>query len=272
MPIIHKEILDAVVLVECPETGTTGTGFMINTRSGEQFVVTAAHVIEEQWKKGSEELLKVWASTSHGPPHAIHTKNQEWTLHPERNLGSRENGCDIAVYQSRSAALAAAVRCGARLRSLPVDIQAGRTEMDARETWEGSPILTFGYPGFLRSSPTAWLRECLYGHRPYARAGVISQVQPMLEGLTRSFTVDCPSYEGQSGSPIISAPTALRSRSAEGNAAEPRLVGVLVATRKAPVLQIENNRIPIRQVEQNAGIGICAPMDEVWKTCDASMD
>lgn len=270
MAAIHRKVLDAIVLLYNPEKGSIGTGFVTSRATAkEELILTAAHVIEGNQEGGPEGRIEiVFQSTLPGSAHRLLSEGRRWILHPEREKRPNALDTDIAMYRLRQWEKDTLTQEGVRWASIPGEWGADRQTMDEEGIWEGNPVLTYGYPGFVRSQEQEWMVEMLRGNVPYTRGGTLAQVQPMLRGATNTFTIDCPAYEGQSGSPLLTYPTYLNSQGTERYQDRARLIGMLVATKKAPILTIQNDGVPIGQVYENAGLGVCVGMDEIWKTVE----
>ena len=170
------------------------------------WLVTCKHVVEE------EELTLVLMNRRQGDgSQPFKVRNDEWTMHPSADIAVRTIGSDtLEQYELEGSAWAwgmtAIGREGARERGLH----------------EGDEILSVGFPMGFRVEETG---ERFPANYPLVRGGVLAQVREWLDGKTSTFLIDCPIFEGNSGGPICTVPSAIAIAGTQRQDAS-RLIGV----------------------------------------------
>ena len=114
------------------------------------------------------------------------------------------------------------------------------------EVLTGNDVMVFGYPSSLGLQE---MRE-LDLHRPLLRKGIVAGTNP----ATRSLILDCPSYFGNSGGPVVEIDR-------QGFGASLKVVGVI--SQYVPFVQTGGSQTFIMQLASNSGYSIATPMDFV---------
>ena len=185
--------------------GVVGTGFGIVTRSGETFLVTNQHVARRATKEWTEHIhIKIFTlgyEKEDGDKGAIQgmaipTALIAVTTREEET----KDGWDLAVI---SLAFHQAGSTGLETHQtfLNWEIRVEKSEIANNAWWEGTPVLTMGYPEGI-----GWKDKLGNPVWPTVRSGVVARMQEWLSGKEEYFMTDTATLGGQSGSPVFLRP------------------------------------------------------------------
>lgn len=220
---------------------STGSGFRI-TYNGRTFLITAKHVLyDENDKLRGEELLVTSQNSKSNSEEArtILIKLNQAKLF-------RSNIYDIAGIEIEDGEHTTVQQEGSNIISVP----AGSIRK-LNDIVVSNDVFLVGFPTSL-IVPGAKHFEV---NRPLLRKGIIAGVNLQ----ENSFIIDCSSYYGNSGAPIIEL----------GEDAVLRLIGIVI--RYIPfVTEWRNNREPsISHAEfANSGYSVCLPLDIIIEIID----
>jgi hypothetical protein len=110
----------------------------------------------------------------------------------------------------------------------------------------GNDVMVFGYPTSLGLQPFPQIDT----HRPLLRKGIVAGTNPE----KRSIILDCPSYPGNSGGPVLEVDR-------ETFQTHFKIIGVI--NQYVPFVDTGGSNTFIMQMASNSGYSIATPMDFV---------
>ena len=266
MALIHPGMVASTLLVHSPNS--SGTGFMIARPDIYDYDKPEKH----DYHTGVEDGWKVWLVTC---AHCITTDDMEddievelnieehispnkkvtdkyqrksWTIHPDYR-GQDTPQFDIAITAARTRTDFYELREAAMW---PADWHLSKESMKTHGIVEGDEIYTVGFPLGLGEG---------YGQRndPIVRHGIIAQCKPYLLGYENSILVDVPTWEGNSGGPVLTKP-ASTAIAGTNTYRKSSLLGMIQGTI---AWEEENTKIRIP-----AGVGLVIPLQTINQAID----
>ncbi len=238
------------------KSGEQGSGFFVNAQAG-SFLVTARHVL---FKKDTDDLHAPEAEALSYPKdpkdHGRNLFALDLTVLKQAQNIRRHATHDVAVVRIGTPADQASTRSitpveGVTIREMAESGVLGVGEKTVKrfaQVLTANQVFIFGYPTSLGLKDIPQLD---YG-KPLLRAGIVAGTNEQ----ARSIILDCPSYGGNSGGPVLEVEE-------EGLKRNYRVIGVV--SQFVPVAEIWLN-ITHRYTNTNianSGYTVAIPMDFV---------
>ena len=184
MAIISKAIIGSALVVSVASgkgAGGTGTGFLMMDQeekhdgrvTGEGWVVTCAHVVEDAVAEGEEgDRIILVMNDGRNKEKIVEHHGGFWKTHPMWEEGRRSEH-DVAVAPVKGEMLGNAKKdmwFGERVW--------GREEMKENDIWEGTRVLTLGFPAGVNTGIGEGVSARVW---PLLGQGVIARIGPWLE-------------------------------------------------------------------------------------------
>ena len=261
MAIISKSIIGSALVVSVVSgkgTGTAGTGFLMmdleekkgRVVSGTGWVVTCAHVVEKAVAEGEEgERIILVMNDGENKEKVVQHHGGFWETHP-RWKEERESEYDVAVAPIKEEMVGTAKKdmwFGERIW--------GRKEMKENEIWEGTRILTLGFPAGINTGIGKGVSARVW---PLLGQGVIARIGPWLEGEAETYMIEANVYPGQSGSPVITYPEVMGMTGGAKGVQTSKLIGVMCERTFAHGME--------KGEMETGAYGRVVGMDKVWET------
>ncbi len=233
------------------KSGSTGSGFYLNNGKA-LYLVTAKHVL---FDPATQKLLDVGLDLlSYSKDPADSTPNL-LTL----DLSILQAGGNIKPHPSEDIAVVKVFTVNTSTTVSPVPGVTGKqmakagvlsAPVDTIKLFEqvltGNDVMVFGYPTSLRLQQLPQLDV----HRPLLRKGIVAGKNPE----TKSIILDCPSYFGNSGGPVVEL---------DRVAFTLHLTIIGVIGQYVPFVDTGGSKTFAMQVLSNSGYSIATPMDFV---------
>ncbi len=253
------------VLITLPGVGT-GSGFYIHAKTY-VYLVTAKHVL---FNPQNQLLATRLELRSYSPDPDDNTPNVVFV--DLAALRSSDNSNNIKISQTADVAV---VRLFVKPKEdLPgepkgkIDVLTGvsvesfankgllTAPLESIATFDkvfpGNDIILFGFPSSLALAQVGQLDP----NRPLLRKGIVAGTIP----AKKSIVLDCPSYFGNSGGPVVELiPIGLGS-------SQLRIIGVI--DQFVPFVQAAGSQTFMMQFNSNSGYSIAIPMDFVLEMID----
>lgn len=263
MALIPPFFLDSVVAigVDSPDErrAWVGTGFLYGrllsaegaTRKHNVFLVTNKHVLDGKqvvWIRFNPDDE---SSPIDYPVHLFDSEgNQRWTGHPDPTI-------DVACFHINAGILNAE---GRRYDYFQSDVHVRRRQqLKEGGASEGDPVFVLGFPMGIAAPDR---------HYVICRNGCLARIRDMLDGRSNDFLIDSLVFPGNSGGPVISAPSAIWINNTKQNS-------------RSDLIGIVNSYVPYRDVavsqqtqrpriifEENSGLAAVIPVDFIEETVD----
>ena len=259
MSLIPTHFLDTVVAIGRRQLDSSikymATGFVYRFAVEEDvkgkrlyasFVVTNRHVIEcdcELFTRQNHPTGSNVVGTS---------VTGEWTLHPDPDI-------DVAVYPFHIPDSIVNVASPVSLYSDKNTML--RKELVETEFREGNEIFILGFPLAQVTEDKNYV---------IARQGIIARIQDWYDNASKFFLIDASIFPGNSGGPVLAKPTV-------------HTYGKSITTAK--LIGMVSGYLPYRDIarsdqtgeaifasEENSGLGIVVPLDEIEKTIRIVVD
>ena len=134
----------------------------------------------------------------------------------------------------------------------------GRQGADQHGIHEGDEVLSVGFSIGWRHESGGQAFDINY---PLVRGGVIAQIQGWFRGNHDTFLVDCPIFDGNSGGPIVTVPSAVNI---DGSQTQRQgwLIGIATAKISGKVTTTGETALDL---------GVVTPLDPVNETINTVM-
>ncbi len=237
------------------KNGSAGSGFYLNTSTA-IYLVTAKHVL---FDPATQRLLDVAAdllSYSKDPADSTHNLLA-------LDLSVLQNGGNIKPHPSEDVVVVKVFTLNSStvgtLMGSPIPGVTAKEQskggvlgvaLDTVKPFDqvltGNDVMVFGYPISLGLQQLPKLDI----HRPLLRKGIVAGTNPE----KRSIILDCPSYFGNSGGPVLE----LDRETCKTNL---RIIGVI--SQYVPFVDTGGSKTFLMQMASNSGYSIATPMDFV---------
>jgi len=241
----------------------TGSGFYLN-KGNAVYLVTAKHVLFDPATGRLRDVAAKLLSYSKDPSESGHNLI---TL----DLSALQNGGNIKAHPSEDVAVVriATVTETSGLQSLASGSTVSMSLLSAATAEEltkggllvasfnivrcfdavltGNDVMVFGYPTSLGLQQIPQIDT----HRPLLRRGIVAGTNPQ----TRSIILDCPTYFGNSGGPVLE----LDRESLQ----ETKFYIIGVISQYVPFVSTAGSNTFMMQMASNSGYSIATPMDFV---------
>ena len=134
----------------------------------------------------------------------------------------------------------------------------GRQHATQQGLHEGDEVLSIGFPIGWTTQSGGQAFDVNY---PLVRGGVIAQIRGWLRGNHDTFLVDCPLFDGNSGGPIVTVPSAFHIDGSQPQR-QGWLVGVATAKLSGDVMATGHTPLDL---------GIVTPLDSVNAAIQTAM-
>ena len=245
---IPRNHLTFAVLIKIPgDSGEVsyGSGFMLESSKGNQFLVTAKHVLFENNKlRGDNASITILGSD--------YTDTSCTIL--EVDLQRLLSQSDLLLHQTADVAL---VRVGVS-KSVVKGVRFVKVAISGKpfvrydilsgydDALPGNDVFVYGYPVSIgmREMPQFDM------NRPLLRKGIVAgKYQPR-----KTIIIDCPSYGGNSGGPVVQAsPFGIRTKF--------KVIGIVIEF--IPFDESRVNPIPSGILTTNSGYAVVESVDRV---------
>jgi len=237
------------------KNGSAGSGFYLNNSTA-IYLVTAKHVL---FDPATQKLLDVAADLlSYSKDPADSTRNLL-----ALDLSVLQNDGNIRPHPSEDVAVVKVFTLnsstGGTLMGAPIPGVTAKEQskggvlgvaLDTVKPFDqvltGNDVMVFGYPTSLGLQQLPQIDI----HRPLLRKGIVAGTNPE----KRSIILDCPSYFGNSGGPVLE----LDRETFKTNL---KIIGVI--SQYVPFVDTGASKTFIMQVASNSGYSIATPMDFV---------
>ena len=194
---ISKELLTTTLLVLDELKGrptVVGTGFAMEDTEGRTYIVTNQHVADPATRVGTQHIhVRPFTEEKDGKANQEEVKAIKGMAIPHCLIASSKE-LDLAVIRLDLELGGPGVEQG----RIHWESRVGRDEIVRNRWWEGTPILTIGYPRGI-----GWEGDIQRQLWPTARSGVIARMQDWLARREKTILVDGATLGGQSGSPVF---------------------------------------------------------------------
>ena len=233
----HPAMLDVVLPVGASDDPPyNGTAFLYSKTLSDGdikgFIVRNKRVIEGIGKfPNGEVMLHVNHAIRGSIP--LPTRVSSWTFHDSKDVAV----CMVG-FQSNTQSLM-------QRNYLSDSFYAPRHSLTALSIGEGNVVVVVGFPLGLGSHASI-----IY---PFVRQGIVSQVQPWIDGNSDSIVVDASAYPGSSGSPVFVRP--------EGTD-ESRLLGILTSyiPYREELISVQTGDV-MSISQENSGLAHVTPVE-----------
>ena len=273
MALIPPAFLNSVVALGSPSSDGaiqyTATGFLYGYPTGQTddnkeklyriYLVTNRHVFQRAFERNTVLQARFNKPVGAGANvYPLPLRNSDgsasWTVHPDPDV-------DVAVLRVNPNMLK---QDGIEFSWFPSDTQTFTLdEAKTSEVSEGDGVFVLGFP----------LGEA-GDERNYTivRQGIIARAQDWLRGAARTFLIDALIFPGNSGGPVLLKP---EMASIQGTKSNNRcgLIGMVSGYLPYQEIAVSTQTERPRMIfEENSGLGIIVPHDQVQETVKIAAD